>query len=391
MVVGAGAWQTGQIIEVIFNSTLDGFEWTNQSHKMINEVIGASVASAAALPIIRDGNSNTVTGTTTITSINSVGVGTIRRFVFSGILTLTNHATNLILNNGGQNIVTAVGDVAEFIEYAAGVWRLLNYKRFDGPALPRNWIDPDGLIMSNHTDTDHDISISIGECRDSTDTVNIKNLSAVIKAIDVVWAAGSGAGIGGASSAITVGNNTWYYLYAIKKDSDGSIDFYFDDDAIATNIATIDGGAYTKFRLIGAVLTDGSANILQFVQTGDKFEWLVAIENHLGSQAATAVPYTVSVPPLSGVEAILNLLIDDTGNSSAVLISSLNLTDVAPSISALPGATLKTDRDGTTGNENVLGGYRVEAVSGQVRGRGTGSITTLGIWTTGYTLNRGMN
>jgi len=88
---------------------------------------GADVASATALPVLTDGNYFDVTGTTTITSINTIGAGTVIRLHFDGILTLTHHATDLILP-GGLNITTAAGDEAEFVEYAAGDWRCTNYQ-----------------------------------------------------------------------------------------------------------------------------------------------------------------------------------------------------------------------------------------------------------------------
>jgi hypothetical protein len=89
---------------------------------------GADVASAAALPLITDGNYFDVTGTTTITSMASMGVGTWICLQFDGALTLTHNATDLILP-GGANITTAAGDHAIFIEYASGDWRCVSYIR----------------------------------------------------------------------------------------------------------------------------------------------------------------------------------------------------------------------------------------------------------------------
>jgi hypothetical protein len=96
---------------------------------------GADVASATALPIISDGNYFDVTGTTTITSIDTTGaVGTVIKLHFDAILLLTNHATDLILPSGA-NITTAPGDEAEFIEYASGDFRCTYYTRANGEAV----------------------------------------------------------------------------------------------------------------------------------------------------------------------------------------------------------------------------------------------------------------
>ena len=96
---------------------------------------GADVASDTALAVLTDGNYFDVTGTTAITSINATGgAGTLIKLHFDGALTLTHHATDLILPSGA-NITTAAGDEAEFIEYAAGDYRCTNYSKASGEAV----------------------------------------------------------------------------------------------------------------------------------------------------------------------------------------------------------------------------------------------------------------
>ncbi|PCJ20861.1 MAG: hypothetical protein COA96_15555 [SAR86 cluster bacterium] len=94
---------------------------------------GADVVSDATLALGVDGNSFDITGTTTITSIDTWAVGGFALIHFDGILTLTHHATNLILQ-GGANITTAAGDSALIHEYATGDWRVYYFKA-DGTAL----------------------------------------------------------------------------------------------------------------------------------------------------------------------------------------------------------------------------------------------------------------
>ena len=112
----------------VFNGTIT-FNDTVQFSK------GADIASANALALGDDGNYFDVTGTTAITSIGTTGhVGTWVKLHFDGILTLTHHATDLVLPTGA-NIATAAGDEAEFVEYASGDWRCTSYTRADGTAL----------------------------------------------------------------------------------------------------------------------------------------------------------------------------------------------------------------------------------------------------------------
>jgi len=121
---------------------------------------GADVASATALAVLTDGNYFDVTGTTTITSINTTGgVGTLIKLHFDGILTLTHHATDLILP-GGANITTAAGDEAEFIEYASGDYRCTNYSKASGEAVVSSGsFDPDGAVTINDTGADVDFRV----------------------------------------------------------------------------------------------------------------------------------------------------------------------------------------------------------------------------------------
>ena len=99
---------------------------------------GAAIASPAdgSLELGTDGNTFDITGTNAITSIGTVSVGTCIKLHFDGVLTLTHHATDLILP-GAANITTAAGDEAEFVEYASGDWRCVSYSQ----AGSRNYQD----------------------------------------------------------------------------------------------------------------------------------------------------------------------------------------------------------------------------------------------------------
>jgi hypothetical protein len=107
------------------------FTGINTFTKIVKFAKGADVASIAALVLGDDGNYFDITGTTAVTSIGTKGIGTRVKLHFDAALTLTHHATNLILP-GGANITTAAGDEAEFIEYATGDWRCVKYTKASG-------------------------------------------------------------------------------------------------------------------------------------------------------------------------------------------------------------------------------------------------------------------
>jgi hypothetical protein len=88
---------------------------------------GADVASNTALPVLTDGNYFDVTGTTTVTSINTTGgAGTLIKLHFDGAVTLTHHAANLIIA-GAANFTTEAGDEIEFVEYDTGKYRMTGW------------------------------------------------------------------------------------------------------------------------------------------------------------------------------------------------------------------------------------------------------------------------
>ena len=86
---------------------------------------GADVASASALPLGTDGNLFDITGTTPITSIGTLGVGTTVMLRATAALPLTHHATDLILL-GGVSVTLAAGDWVIFTENAVGKWTMVS-------------------------------------------------------------------------------------------------------------------------------------------------------------------------------------------------------------------------------------------------------------------------
>jgi len=92
---------------------------------------GADVASADPLPLIESGDYVDVTGTTGFTAMNTVRVGYHIILQFDGILTITHDGDDITLP-GSANLTTAAGDVAMFVETAAGKWLCVDYTRASG-------------------------------------------------------------------------------------------------------------------------------------------------------------------------------------------------------------------------------------------------------------------
>ena len=111
---------------------------------------GADVASAPALPITTDGNYFDVTGTTTITSISTIGGSGTIKLHFDGAVTLTHHATTLVLP-GGANFTTTAGDELEFTEYAADSYRCTGYALTSGDSMVGGTIVDDSVVSAKLT------------------------------------------------------------------------------------------------------------------------------------------------------------------------------------------------------------------------------------------------
>lgn len=197
-------------------------------------------------------------------------------------------------------------------------------------AFPRSYLA--GFTLSNSTsgetpDADHDIDIAAGECRDSTHTANIVLASSMTKQLDASWAAGD---FKGGLDGGEVQADTWYHVFVIKNPTSAAVDVLFSTSATAPTLPN----GYTKFRRIGSVRTDASANILAFKQYGNKFIWVDPPVNGAAETAnnTTGVTITINYVP-SGyiVEALLLAVVNDSGdNAGFVKVFDYGMTGQAP-------------------------------------------------------------
>jgi len=288
---------------------------------------------------------------------------------------------------------TDANQMGVFVQAKDGASELYAVEESDGDEVqltdqgrtpfPIGWIS--GLQMSNDTDADADVAIAVGGARDSTDAVNLALSSVLTKRIDATFASGDDAG---GMFTGTVGNSTWYHLFLIRLDSDGTIDAGFDTSTSAANIPT----GYTEFRWIGSVLTDGTADILPFYHSGDILLWDdPALDIEVTEDATADLRVLSGVPTGAEVEAILNVYIYHA-TGAIVRISSPNISDESPSISAAPLQELVSCS--ITGAFLTRNASRLRVLtdtSAQVRTRSNTGSTTLKISTQGYIWDRGKN
>jgi hypothetical protein len=144
-------------------------------------------------------------------------------------------------------------------------------------------------LSNNASDANNDIDIGTGTCRDSADVFNFRLTTGVTKRLDAAWAAGTNqGGLDTGSKA----NSTWYHVWIIRKNTDGTLDALFSTSATAPTMPT----GYTYKRRVGAVKTDGSGNILAFYQHGNRFMWKTVVGDLSAGTQTSATAFTVSVP-----------------------------------------------------------------------------------------------
>ena len=250
--------------------------------------------------------------------------------------------------DGATDIGAAIVDADLFIidDGAGGTNRKVAASRiatYIDAGLPRGYLS--GMGLSNATDTEHDITVAVGEVRDNANAVDIVLASAMTKRIDATWASGSGNG--GLASGVSIATNTWYHVHAIVVS--GSVDIGFDTSITAANLVA--NNSASAFRRIGAVLTDGSSNILNFVQDGDEFIFKAQITNIDNSAIGTSrVTQAVSVPLGVRCRAILGLIGIIAGSNSGVRITltAPDVTDATPASGNLNnGGENSSDNNGT--------------------------------------------
>jgi len=206
-----------------------------------------------------------------------------------------------------------------------------------------------GMTLSNGTDATNDIDFAAGSCMDSTGVAFMAG-SALTKQLDATWAAGTNAG--GRMSAAAIANTT-YHCFAIKKDSDGSVDYGFDVSATAPTMPS----GYTYFRRIGSIIR-ASAAIVLFTQVGDEFLRSVPSQDAASASwtststlIALGVPLGLKLQALTSVYVSLNstlfgLVTSPDQADTTAAASNFNMAVTANARIAFYHGAIRTDTSG---------------------------------------------
>lgn len=271
----------------------------------------------------------------------------------------------------GPAVMTATGKaVAEAASKAAG------RAAIDASPVPRGHVF-DLTMSRNGSDPNNDLDIAAGEAaNENTGAASLRLLvlaSAITKRSDAPWAVGSG---NGGMDTGTKPNNGTLHVHLIERDTDGVVDALFSTSATSPTMPS----GWTARCCIGAVLTDGSGNILPFVQDGDLFLKVVPTNDIADAGVATGsrTTATLAVPNGVAVEAILygnlrNSLVTPTD----VYVTSLDQNDET----ANPNVGRATLSSGQVAGYPVSGQIRVRTnTSRQIGYRGGAGAGVIGFY-----------
>lgn len=305
--------------------------------------------------------------------VNTSGVITVNVGQDTGSLLPAKNLKNA--TGGNLGIGEVFGRVKIRYDSSADEWWLVQQ---DIPEQVFHRGSQDGVILSNNTtDANNDIDFSPGVVRGAANVWWLFNEAIIVKQLDVAHAVGTNAGglFSGSKAA-----DTWYHCFVIRRDSDGLIDAGFDTDPDAANIPA----GFTAYRRRGAVRTDGSGDILAFIQDGDDFT-LDDMQHDLDTTVGTtATLVTLTVPTGFRILSRFRFGLSKAAATPSGLVTDPNTTDVVPSTAN--GANVQSQSAGS----QMVSELRIRTnTSAQVRVRMDEASVNGDIWTAGWDDRRG--
>ena len=156
--------------------------------------------------------------------------------------------------------------------------------------------------------------------------------------------------------------NTWYHLFCISK-SDGTVSRIASTSVLSPVLPT----GYTKKRRIGAMRTNGSAQLIKSRQVGCEATWDVPITDLVSANpGSSAIPQALSVPDGVEVTAVIWFYLGTSDSRRSALITSPWQTNTTADI-----GTMSSIAAGTTSAQGATQGeFRVRTnTSRQIRFR----------------------
>ncbi|MGO7185282.1 hypothetical protein ACCT14_33120 [Rhizobium brockwellii] len=138
------------------------------------------------------------------------------------------------------------------------------------------------------------------------------------KNINGTWVAGNGGGLDTGTKAA----NATYFVYALRKQSDGSGEVVLSTSATigGVNLSLLTG--YDVLAPIGVALTDGSSNIREFIMNSrDEYTYTAPVKDAVSAAiSTTSALLAITVPNGVKVKAKLRIQFSSSATTNAALI-----------------------------------------------------------------------
>ena len=316
-----GELQPLQIAEVTYDGTQ--FQLTSPGPQFGGIGAQVNLASNGTTDLGTVGSHNVrVTGTNTINSFGSSASLTFPYYqvVFQGVLTLTQSAGTLDLP-GAANITTANSDFAIVRYQGPGAWRVLSYNKSNGTAVvnPTPNCGFNALSVKNNAGTPStNVDVAAGTAVLVNPTGNVPYYS-VSPSFTINLTTGTVTSTANGMDGEARPTSGWVYLYMI---SNGTLTAGLGS---STTSPTLPAG-YIYACYMGAMRTDGSANLLRTKQLGNRTQYTASPQQILlGATGSISVPTWTSFALGAYIPPTATTGIFSVGNNS-----TNSVTMVAP-------------------------------------------------------------
>jgi hypothetical protein len=167
-----------------------------------------------------------------------------------------------------------------------------------------------------------DINVAVGGCRNIADDADVNLTTTITKQIDATWAEGDDAG--GLFSG-SVAATTWYFLFLITKDSDGTVDVGFDINTSGSNVPS----GWTIERFLCHILTRADSKIEDFIFRAPNFFRLLDPIKDVDDSSGTSGTFesgVLSCPP-EAIAVVYGFGKSDSGDSVGLLLRTPTADD----------------------------------------------------------------
>lgn len=204
-----------------------------------------------------------------------------------------NAITGLKVTSQAQGDILYASSATAFARLGAGTAG--QYLKTNGAAANPSWADaPAGGILGAFKNLKI-VRTSVTQVTVTADELILEdssNVKITIRSVSEV-AAITTSGASGLDTGAE-GSSTWYYIWIIRKSSDGTTDALL---STSSSSPTMPSG-YDQKALVGAVRNDGSSNFVNFKQYGRHYcyvAWISGASGNVGS-TWTAIDTTAIVP-----------------------------------------------------------------------------------------------